>query len=460
MDEKNDEGNEIPSKKKTIAPLYSEASWLNRIKIPNNKHKMVTRKRQRSGSFLAENSENELSSVSKFSKLEDEKAADKSEEITPESIISREIVNDLVLNFETTQDRITMCRSILENVITNFETSEDICEGILSNVIENIESKEQTRMLNNIKENFNRLRNEGKEKKNSNFDYFEIIGSSRSNEMKCEDIFGPIKITTMAPIKSDKIEFPKENVDVKTTKQLLDQYANKELTSGQAKSASVDQKYVMAAVKIHAEMKCEDIFGLKEDRQRKIKIEGEKICQTIFNDVISNLETKQDRKNISKGILDSLVDNFETSDDRQFICTEIVKSLIPNFEASQKKEIICGKNLNSNVKNHQLKEPVAIDKENPSLEFGCSIFTEKYLEMKKNENISPEMEIINDENIKVQDSDGELISRNILDTVVENLDIGEIIAEEIMNDLVGNLELKIEQHHTGGMDIFSRLLGF
>ena len=57
MDEKNDEGNEIPSKKKTIAPLYSEASWLNRIKIPNNKHKMVTRKRQRSGSFLAENSE-------------------------------------------------------------------------------------------------------------------------------------------------------------------------------------------------------------------------------------------------------------------------------------------------------------------------------------------------------------------------------------------------------------------
>ena len=69
-------------------------------------------------------------------------------------------------------------------------------------------------------------------------------------------------------------------------------------------------------------------------------------------------------------------------------------------------------------------------------------------------------DISSNENIKVQDSDGELISRDILDTVVENLDIGEIIAEEIMNDLVRNLELKIEQHHTGGMDIFSRLLGF
>merc|ERR1712110_922975 len=147
-DEKNDEGNVIPTKKKIIAPLYSEASWLNRIKIPNNKHKMATRKRQRSGSFSAENSE--LSSVSKSSKLDNEKA-DKSEEISPGSIISREIMNDLALNFETSRDRITMCRVILDNVITNFETSEDICEGILSNVIENIESKEQTRMLNNIK---------------------------------------------------------------------------------------------------------------------------------------------------------------------------------------------------------------------------------------------------------------------------------------------------------------------
>ena len=459
MDEKNDEGNVIPTKKKIIAPLYSEASWLNRIKIPNNKHKMATRKRQRSGSFLAENSENELSSVSKFSKLDDEKA-DKSEEISPGSIISREIVNDLVLNFETSQDRNTMCRIILDNVITNFETSEDICKGILSNVIENIESKEQTRMLNNIKENFNRLRNEGKEKKKSNFDYFEIIGSSRSNEMKCEDIFGPIKITTMAPIKSDKIEFSKENVDLKTTKQLLNQYANKELTSGQTKIASVDRKSVVAPVKINSEMKCEDIFGLKEDRQRKIKIEGEKICKTIFNDVISNLETKEDRKNISKGILDSLVDNFETSDDRQFMCTEIVKSLIPNFDTSDEKQIICDKNLNSNVENHELKKPVAIEEKNPSLEFGSSIFTEKYLEMKKNENISPGMDVISNENIKVPDSDGELISRNILNTVVENLDIGEIISEEIMNDLVANLELKIEQQPTGGMDIFSRLLGF
>ena len=70
------------------------------------------------------------------------------------------------------------------------------------------------------------------------------------------------------------------------------------------------------------------------------------------------------------------------------------------------------------------------------------------------------MDVISNENIKVPDSDGELISRNILNTVVENLDIGEIISEEIMNDLIGNLELKIEQQPTGGMDIFSRLLGF
>ena len=106
-------------------------------------------------------------------------------------------------------------------------------------------------------------------------------------------------------------------------------------------------------------MKCEDIFGLKEDRQKKIRIEGEKICKTILNDVISNFETKQDRNNISKGILDLLVENLETSDDRQFMCTEIVESLIPNLEkTSDKKRILnYSKNLNSNIENHGLKQP-------------------------------------------------------------------------------------------------------
>ena len=275
-------------------------------------------------------------------------------------------MNDLVLNFETSQDRISICQNILDDAITNFETSEDrkiICEGILSNVIENIESKEQTRMLEKIKDNFSWLRNEGKEKK-SNFDYFEIIGSSRSLEMKCEDIFGPIKIKT-APIKRDKIEVPKENIDHKT-------------------------KHLDLPSTINLEMKCEDIFGLKEEHQKKIKIEGEKICKTILNDIISNFETKQDRKIISKGILDTLVESLETIDDRQYMCTEIVESLIPNFETSDKNNIIFSKNLNSNIENHELKEP-AIKEENPPSEFDSSkscIFTEKYLEMKKNENMS------------------------------------------------------------------------
>ena len=56
--------------------------------------------------------------------------------------------------------------------------------------------------------------------KNCDFDYFEIIGSSRSLAMKCEDIFGPIKITKNQ-LKIDKIEeIPKENIIDVETKQL------------------------------------------------------------------------------------------------------------------------------------------------------------------------------------------------------------------------------------------------
>ena len=49
--EKNKEEVVISSKK--ITPLYSEASWLNRINIPNTRNNMGMRKRQRSGSYLA-----------------------------------------------------------------------------------------------------------------------------------------------------------------------------------------------------------------------------------------------------------------------------------------------------------------------------------------------------------------------------------------------------------------------
>ena len=232
-------------------------------------------------------------------------------------------------------------------------------------------------------------------------------------------------------------------------------------------------------------MNCEDIFGFKEDRRKKIKIEGEKICKIILNDVISNFETKQDEKNISRGILDSLIENFETSETRKSMCNEILESLVTNFEitSDNERKIFCDKNLNlgnalgnalgnSKIENKKLWEHMDIEEENPSI-FGSvksCIFTEKYLEiMKKNENnsdISPEkMDIDNNDNIKLQDSDGKLICQNILENVIENLDIGDMICEETINDLVGNLKLKSDQKQTNsskhlGMDIFSRLLGF
>ena len=228
-------------------------------------------------------------------------------------------------------------------------------------------------------------------------------------------------------------------------------------------------------------MNCEDIFGFKEDRRKKIKIEGEKICKIILNDVISNFETKQGKKNISRGILDSLIENFETSETRKSMCNEILESLVTNFEitSDNERKIFCDKNLNlgnalgnSKIENKKLWEHMDIEEENPSI-FGSvksCIFTEKYLEiMKKNENnsdISPEkMDIDNNDNIKLQDSDGKLICQNILENVIENLDIGDMICEETINDLVGNLKLKSDQKQTNsskhlGMDIFSRLLGF
>ena len=342
----------------------------------------------------------------------------------------------MVSNFETKQDRNAICQNILDDVIANFETSEDrkmICEGILSDVVEDILAKEQLRLLNNIKEKFNWLKNEGKEKK-CDFDYFEIIGSSRSLAMKCEDIFGPIKIKTV-PIKSDNnMEVSTENLDIKTKHFEL-----------------VPPKNV-----IIGGMNCEDIFGFKEDRQKKIKVEGEKICKIILNDAIANFETKQDRKNISRGILDTLIENLETSETRKPMHNnEILESLVTNFEMSDKTKIICGKNLNSKIENEELKEHMANEKENSSkFDSGKSCISD----------ISPEkMDLVDNDNIKLQDSDGKLICQNILDNVIENLDIGEMICEETLNDLVGNLELKSDQQTNSnpfGMDIFSRLLGF
>ena len=355
---------------------------------------------------------------------------------------------------ETKQDRKTICQNILNDIVTNFETSAEknvICEGILLDLVEDIQDKAQLQLLNNIKEKFNWLKNEGKKEKKCDFDYFEIIGSSRSLAMKCEDIFGPIKINDNIPIlieSPDKIEEMsiENNLQVKTNK--------------------TNNKNLPANMMIMGGMNCEDIFGFKEDRQKKIKIEGEKICKTILNNVISNFETKQDKENISKGILDSLIENFETSENRKSICNEIILESLAktNFEINAERKLICGgKNLNSIFESET--KPSRLSYSGKS----HIIFTEKCLEMKKNKNIfeiSPEKLDIDDDNddIELQDNtEGELICQNILDTVIENLDIAEMVCEETLNDLVGNLNLNSDQQTNSkpsGMDIFSRLLGF
>ena len=176
---------------------------------------------------------------------------------------------------ETKQDRKTICQNIFYDIVTYFETSAEknvICEGILLDLVEDIQVKAQLQLLNNIKEKFNWLKNEGKKEKKCDFDYFEIIGSSRSLAMKCEDIFGPIKINDNIPIvlikSPDKSEeMSKENnLQVKT-----------------------NNKNLPANMMIMGGMNCEDIFGFKEDRQKKIKIEGEKICKIILNNVVREL---------------------------------------------------------------------------------------------------------------------------------------------------------------------------
>ena len=84
---------------------------------------------------------------------------DKSE--NPE-LISQKILNDVVSNFETKQDKNAICQNILDNVITNFETSEDkkiICEGILLDVIEDMQAKAQLQVsdFTNFFKNFVKL---------------------------------------------------------------------------------------------------------------------------------------------------------------------------------------------------------------------------------------------------------------------------------------------------------------